>query len=76
MLIEVRWYSPTDYDIHHYGLVEADDYDQATAKLKAKGVSLRMGPDPMSYAKVVNPTSHKWGKGFSMGAGDFKRRLA
>jgi hypothetical protein len=75
MLIELRYYSPTDYNIWHRGLVEANSYDEATDKLIAKGIPLRIGAEPISFKVVKDPMKHDWGKGFSYNV-DINRRIA
>jgi hypothetical protein len=74
-LYEVTWYSPTDYDIHHYGLIEASSPQQAGDMLEGMGHPLRMAGQPMGIKLVGNVASHRWGKGFSERAGDLQRRL-
>jgi ribosomal protein L7/L12 len=60
MLIELRYYSPTDFNIWHYGIVEADSYEQATDKLVAAKVPLRIGGEPMSLLKVIDEDTHPY----------------
>jgi hypothetical protein len=74
MLIELRYYSPTDYNIWHYGLIEALNYKDATDKLNAAHKPLRLGSEPISFRQVINPHTHDWGKGFNM-KWDFSRRI-
>jgi hypothetical protein len=75
MLIEVRYYSPTDYHIWHYGLIEAESFQKATDLMFQAGMSFRIGKEPLTFVKVQEPTTHLWGKGFSLTAGDLSRRL-
>ena len=81
MLIEVRYYSPTDHHIWHAGLIEAESFQAATAKIslssnggKIKGASFYIGNEPISFQEVKDISTHQWGKGFDANKGDLTRR--
>ena len=76
MLFELRYYAPSDYNIRHYGLVEADTVEHACDKLKAAKAPLQLGGEPISLRKVVDPNTHDWGMGFDKKCGDLDRRVA